>query len=134
MLGNAVGDVRRQARGLLALLGNAYLAAGDKVELLRFIGAVINAHREVGVHEVLVGNIGPVAPPGEEFALGIPVAVLVAKSGLGHMPGGQKNMDVRAGRIVAVHGDVGDHAFGDKGALGEVAEQGDVLGLGELDG
>ena len=45
LFGDAVGDVRRQVRGVLAFLGNADLTAGDEVELLGLVGAMIDCAR-----------------------------------------------------------------------------------------
>ena len=76
---------------------------------------------------LLLAALGPAAAPVEGLAL----VVLRAESVGGEIAGGEPDVGVRIVGIVEVNAEVGDDAFRNEFAAGEVAREGDLFAFGE---
>ena len=79
LLGDTLSDAQGEVGVLLAFGGDADFSAGEELDALGFEGVVVNAVVEPDMGEVLVGGVGPLGAPGQQFRAGVSIALLCAK-------------------------------------------------------
>src|SRR6185437_13229732 len=88
-LGHSFGEAHREICLLLPREGEADLASGHQVDVLRLERAVVDPEIEPGAGQMLIRNLRPLRTPGEERAFGIPLALFASEAALLQRPRGE---------------------------------------------
>ena len=133
LFSHSIRQKRRQVQILLAPEVHADFTTRDEIQTLLPVGAMIDAHRETRLGQMLVRELLPAAAPSEQRLGLVPRRILPPKSRRLEITGGEQHVRVRVVLVIEVQGDIRDHAPGDELALRKIPQQGDLLWGIELD-